>query len=269
MTPENQLLGRRIFGSDAAGYANARPHYPETLYDALAAEGALVPGADVFEIGPGTGQASRRLLGAGIGSLTLVEPDPVLADALAALGSEGDVRIVNAPLEEAGLAVSSFDLGVAATSFHWVEPAHGLSIVHSVLRPGGVWAMWWNVLHDPEGDPFSRSVLPLLTNAELPPSLRGEGQRHYALSADDRLAELRVAGFADVRHEMHEMTLRMTAAEMRALYATFSMIRRMEPDVRQSSLDAIEAVGEREFGGAFDRRFRIPLFIARKAPEGA
>lgn len=265
MTAESQLLGRRIFGADAAGYASARPHYPESLYAALADEGALVSGADVFEIGPGTGQASRLLLAANINSLTLVEPDPVLAAALGEL--RGGVRVVNAPLEEVELAGAAFDLGVAATSFHWVDASRGLPIVHALLRPGGVWAMWWTVLHDPEHDLFSRAVLPLLKDAVLPPSLRGPGQRHYSLWTDDRLTELRAAGFMHAGHQMHEMTVRMTAAEMCALYATFSMIRRMEPQMRARVLAGIEAVGEQGFGGMIERRFRIPLFIARKAPE--
>ncbi|BBE33519.1 class I SAM-dependent methyltransferase [Sphingosinicella microcystinivorans] len=262
MTAENQRVGRHIFGSDAAGYASARPQYPESLYVALAAE-ALTPGADVFEIGPGTGQASRRLIAADIASLTLIEPDPVLAARLADLGN--NVRVVNAPLEEAGLPQSAFDLGVAATSFHWVDSARGLPMVRDLLRPGGVWAMWWNVLHDPEQDLFSRAVLPLLKDAELPPSLRGPEQRHYSLWTDDRLAELSAAGFAHVEHQMHELTVRMTAAEMRALYATFSMIRRMAPELRARMLAGIEAVGEQGFGGVIERRFRVPLFIARKA----
>jgi len=267
MTAESQLVGRHIFGADAEGYASARPHYPESLYTALAAEGALVPGADVFEIGPGTGQASRRLIAADVGSLTLVEPDPVLAGELASLGDP--VRVVNAPLEDAGLAPEAFDLGVAATSFHWVDTSRGLSMVRDLLRPGGVWAMWWTVLHDPEADLFSRAVLPLLKDAELPPSLRGPEQRHYSLWTDDRLAELRAAGFVHAAHQMHEMTVRMTAAEMRALYATFSMIRRMESQLRARVLDGIEAVGEQGFGGVIERRFRIPLFLARKAPGAA
>lgn len=263
MNAESQHVGRHIFGADATGYESARPHYPESLYAALAREGALVSGADVFEIGPGTGQASRRLIAADIASLTLIEPDPVLAGELASLGAP--VRVVNAPLEDAGLPLGTFDLGVAATSFHWVDPARGLPLVRDLLRPGGVWAMWWNVLHDPEADLFSRAVLPLLKDAELPPSLRGPEQRHYSLWTDDRLAELRAAGFVHAEHQMHEMTRRMTAADMRALYATFSMIRRMEPALRARVLDGIETIGEQGFGGMIERRFRVPLFIARKA----
>jgi SAM-dependent methyltransferase len=263
MSAVSQMVGRHIFGADAAGYESARPHYPESLYAALAAEGALVSGADVFELGPGTGQASRRLIAANVGSLALVEPDPVLARELALLGEP--VRIVNAPLEDAALPLGTFDLGVAATSFHWVDPSRGLPMVRDILRPGGVWAMWWNVLHDPEADLFSRAVLPLLKDAELPPSLRGPEQRHYSLWTEDRLAELRAAGFAHAEHQMHELTLRMTAAEMRALYATFSMVRRMEPALRKRVLAGIEAVGQQGFGGIIERRFRVPLFIARKA----
>lgn len=261
-----QFVGRRIFGADAVGYSAGRPEYPEALYTLLAERAGLAPGIDVFEIGPGTGQASRRLLAADVGSLTLIEPDPVLAAQLEAMDAkDGVLNVVNAPLEHARLALESFDLGTAATAFHWIDQARGLEVVSTLLKPGGHWAMWWNVVHDPVNDPFSRAVLPVLSNVQLPPSLRGPEHLHYSLLVDERLTDLGAAGFADAEHHMLSLPVRMTARQMRSLYATFSMIRQIEPGERERVLDAIETIGFKDFGDVIDRRFLTPLYIARKS----
>ncbi|EQD38338.1 Methyltransferase type 11, partial [mine drainage metagenome] len=46
--------------------------------------------------------------------------------------------------EEVPLRPGSFDLGVAATSFHWLPERRGLRKVARALRPGGWWAAWGN-----------------------------------------------------------------------------------------------------------------------------
>ena len=253
-----------IFGADVDGYEDGRPTYPEAVYAALAEAGALRPGITVFEVGPGTGQATARLIEVGVASLAAVEPDPQLAAYLATRFADTVVEVVNASFEAADLPPGAFDLGIAATSFHWVDPATGLARAHDLLRPGGIWAMWWNLVHDPAGDAFSRALLPILCDVTLPPSLRGATHDHYALRTDDRIADLRDAGFVDVAATILSFDLPMSAARIRALYATFSMVRRLDPLQRSSMLDAIERVAMDDFGGTVARTFRTPLYIARK-----
>jgi protein-L-isoaspartate O-methyltransferase len=74
--------GRRTFGDDPEGYDQARPDYPRELFARLAERCGLLPGARVFEIGAGSGLATRALLAAGAGGLLAIEPDPRLADYL-------------------------------------------------------------------------------------------------------------------------------------------------------------------------------------------
>jgi hypothetical protein len=68
------LAGRRAFGSNPEGYNEARPEYPNAVYEHL---GALcsVQGARLFEIGAGTGIATRRLLEFSPVLLTALEPN--------------------------------------------------------------------------------------------------------------------------------------------------------------------------------------------------
>jgi hypothetical protein len=53
--------GRRLFGADPAGYDFARPGHAERVYEVLVERCGLRPGTSVLEVGPGTGQATRRL----------------------------------------------------------------------------------------------------------------------------------------------------------------------------------------------------------------
>jgi hypothetical protein len=71
----NRIEGRRAFGLDPLGYDRSRPVYPPGIYQLLEGRCGLRQGARVFEIGPGTGLATKRLLELGADPLLVVEPD--------------------------------------------------------------------------------------------------------------------------------------------------------------------------------------------------
>ena len=162
--------GRRLFGSDPAAYDAARPGHAERVYELLVARCGLRPGANVLEIGPGTGQATRRLLKLGAKPLVGVEPDPALAAYLEkSAGNRLDLHIV--PLEDAQLPARTFDLAVAASSFHWVDEELGLAKVFVALRPGGWWAMWWTLFGEAgKPDAFIAATTPLLEDLSASPT---------------------------------------------------------------------------------------------------
>ena len=145
--------GRCAFGGDPDGYNRARPGYPQRIYDILGSRCELQPGTRTFEIGPGTGQASRDLTRLGASPLVLIEPDQRLADFLRRefrpTPADSVIEVRNATFEDVDLPAASFDLGVAATSFHWLPVLPALQKVARLLRPGGWWAMWWTVFGDP------------------------------------------------------------------------------------------------------------------------
>ena len=58
---------------------------------------------------------------------------------------------------------ASFDLGLSATAFHWLNEDLALTKVAKLLRPGGWWAMVWNVFGDERRpDPFHEATKALL-----------------------------------------------------------------------------------------------------------
>ena len=160
--------GRRLFGTDPAGYDRARPGHPPRVYEVLVERCGLVPGTAVLEIGPGTGQATRRLLELGAAPLVAVEPDAQLAAHLRdAFGERVDVR--ETTIEDASLPAESFGLAAAASSFHWVDEGVGLGRIFDALRPGGWVALWWTLFGDDEPDAFIDATSPLLRGLEREP----------------------------------------------------------------------------------------------------
>ena len=251
--------GRHVFGTAAALYAAARPGYPDRVYEILRDRCRLDPSTRVLEIGAGTGQATKRLAELA-GSVLAVEPSDALAAHLRARLTTANVEFIEAPFEDVDLPPSSFDLVVAATAFHWLDPAVALPKVASVLRPGAWLALWWNVFGDPSlPDPFHDATEPLLRDLEI-----GPGGHSHALEVTARGRELSDHGFQDVEHEAIPWTLHLDATQTRQLYATFSNIARL-PDARRAAiLDDIERIADVEFGGRVDRQMVTPIYTAHR-----
>jgi SAM-dependent methyltransferase len=256
--------GRRAFGVDAANYDRARPEYPAEVYAILRERCGLKPGTRTFEVGPGTGLATRRLIEHGAAPIFAVEPDTRLAAKLAE--RTPGATIVNAAFEDAALDAGAFDLGCAATSFHWLDQQRGLAKVASLLKPGGWWAMWWNVFGDSErADPFHDATQALLAPLATTPSWN-PGRRHpVALDSEARFADLRSgAWFDDIAEERMRWTLVLDPAGVAALYGSYSHISVLDEAERRRVLDGLFEIATREFGGRVERNMITALYTARR-----
>jgi SAM-dependent methyltransferase len=258
--------GRAAFGADAANYDAARPPYPDWVFERLWQDCGLRPGARAFEIGPGTGQATVRLLALGASPLIAIEPDARLAAFLETKLGGGGLQVMNAAFEDAALAPGGFDLGAAATSFHWMEQRGALAKVATALRPGGWWAAWWNVFGDPERkDAFHDATDALLNGIANTPSHRA-GQAHpFGLDVAARLGDLRASGaFVRAESDIRKWTLTLTTAQTRSLYATYSQFSVLEPGERTRLLDGVAEIAETQFGGRVERNMCTALYIAQR-----
>lgn len=258
--------GRSAFGSDAANYDAARPDYPAWVYERLQERCGLKPGTATFEIGPGTGLATGRLLALGADPLVAIEPDHRLAQFLARKLAGSAVRVLGTTFEDAPLPTAEFDLGTAATSFHWMEQSAALAKVAKLLRSGGWWAAWWNVFGDPErDDAFHEATRTLLRHQAHSPS-HYAGQAHpFALDRETRLADIDATGmFDDAQFEIHKWTLSLTTAQVRALYATFSQFSILKSAERERIVDGLARIADQQFGGRVERNMCTALYTARR-----
>jgi SAM-dependent methyltransferase len=262
-TKLSREFGRQAFGEDPAGYHNSRPEYPEWVYDTLASRCGLRPKAAVFEIGPGTGTATRRLLELGADPLTVIEPDQRLADFLRTNNPDSRLKVVVAPFEETALEEEAFDLGVSATAFHWLDEDSALVKIANLLRPGGWWAAVWNVFgDDSRPDRFHEATKELL-KARASPSA-GERGIPFGLDATARLAALKRTGAFDVAESrMSRWSLVLDADQTIALYATYSNVN-ARPD-REAVLTEIGRIARDAFADRVVRNMTTSLYIARRS----
>ena len=142
MIRQNNLMDPKSdFGRVAALYARVRPGYLPQVFDDLITLGGLPKGGSVLEIGPGTGQATRPLAERGYG-ITGVEPDAAMAEqARRQLAEYSGVTIEVSTFEAWPLRPGGFDLVLAATAWHWVDPAVGYAKATAALKPGGTLAI--------------------------------------------------------------------------------------------------------------------------------
>jgi SAM-dependent methyltransferase len=261
----------RVFGRDPGAYDRARLAYPERVYEILTTRCGLRPGASVFEIGPGTGIASRELLRRGAGPLTLIEPDwrlaRYLADSLRPW--EDRVKVSIRPFERAVLAPGDFDLGVAATSFHWLPERRSLRKVAQALRPGGWWATW-NSHHGDRSrpSPFHAAMQPLYRETFGGRGIAHGGTRARASARRDREHRLRalrsVGSFDRISSEEIRGTVTLETARVTALWGTFSDIVTLPPKKRDRFLTEMGRIVDEEFGGKVTFPMVTPFYTARR-----
>jgi len=274
VTPDSfelHLQRRGLFSSDAVAYDTGRPGYPEPVYDLLRQVCGLGPGTAVVEVGPGTGQATGRLLDLGA-TVTAVELSADFAALLEARFAGRALSVVVGPFEEVALPPASFDVVAAATSFHWVPTGAGLQRCAEALRPGGWLALWWTYFGDPDRpDPFRDALTPIFQ--ELAPSLVDvfpgaafmAGAHPYVLDTPSRTAEIDGTGaFGPVRSETFAWTGRHTTAELRAMFASFSPCLALPEGQRVVVLDAIEELATGTFEGVVERPYLTRMYLTRR-----
>jgi SAM-dependent methyltransferase len=261
---------RQTFDSAASLYQQARPDYPEALFDELVRLAGLRSGGRLLEIGCATGKATAPMARRGF-QITCVEIGSELAAAARQnLAGSGPVEVIEAAFEtwqpSPGVA---FDLVYAATAWHWIDPAVRYQRAWDLLRPGGHLALWSATHVFPAGgDPFFREIQDVYDEI-------GEGHPpdapHWPQPGElpDGGAEIESSGLFDhlaVRHFDWEVTY--SAEEYLRLLDTFSGHIDMDIWKRDRLYGEIRRrLGQRP-DGRLRRHWGAALVVARRRPAG-
>ena len=129
---------RATFDQVATGYHDARPGYPELLFDRLFDLLPVHP--DLLEVGPGTGQATTPMLARGA-RVTAVEFGTALAAELrsrhARALAECRLTVEVGDFELIPVAAACFHGVVSATAYHWISSGCQITRPAELLHPGG------------------------------------------------------------------------------------------------------------------------------------
>jgi SAM-dependent methyltransferase len=232
------------------------------LFDDLAELAGIGPGSKVLEIGPGTGQATVGLAERGC-RVVAVELGPALAAvARRNLARYPAVEVVTAAFEDWPLPAEPFDMVLAATAFHWIDPAVRVVKAADALRPGGVLATV-GTHHIAGGDEsfFAEAQACYERwDPETPPG--GDPLRPAAdiPSSSDELDRSHRFGPATFRR--HEWEQPYTTAGYVEVLLTYSGHRDLDPAAQASLLDCIAGLIDSGYGGRITKRYLTELRVA-------
>jgi SAM-dependent methyltransferase len=268
MTDDRERL-RATFDAAADDYQQARPDYPEALYDALIESARLGAGDRLLEVGCGTGKATLPLARRGF-RITCVELGPALAAAARQNLAGWDVEVIESPFETVTTPTSDpFDLVFAATAWHWLDPAVRFRRAWELLQPGGHLALW-SATHvfPPGGDPFFTELQDVYDEI-------GEGLPEGAVfpqpgELSDRREEIEGSGlFTEVVVRHFDWEIAYDAEGYLRLLDTFSSHIAMQPWQRDRLHSEIRhRLGERP-DGRLRRGWGAVLHVARRIDEPA
>ncbi|WP_225755308.1 trans-aconitate 2-methyltransferase [Actinotalea sp. Marseille-Q4924] len=272
MTPEPYAGLARTFDTAAELYERVRPSYPQGVFTDLAS-GSDLRGrpARVLEIGAGTGKATRGLLEQGWAVVAL-EPGPALAAvARRALAGWGDVEVVVAPFEtwEPGER-APFDLVVAATSWHWLDPAVAYRRAAELLRPGGHLAIiaTEHVAPAADGDPFFQEVQHLYEEVGMGDGQGGPGPPE-AVPAPDVAAIAASGFFTEPVVHRHVWGCDYAAEEYLALLSTYSGHIAAPASQREALFTGIRRLVADRPSRSVRKHYLAMLQLARRRDEAA
>ncbi|MEY9858845.1 SAM-dependent methyltransferase [Catenulispora sp. GAS73] len=253
---------RMSFNADAAGYQRGRPPYPAEVFDLLAERCGLEAGSRVLEIGAGSGLATGALLAAGA-RVVAVEPGENLAALLVADHACDRLEVCVSDFETADLS-GEFDLAVAATALHWVDPATSTERIGRLVRPGGWLAAWWNEFGDVKRPTEFRDRLDAVYYDLLHVETSYRESRSHVLDTDRWRAQLTAGGyFGDVSVEIIEWQETLTPQTARDQWSTFPNIAELAPPDRAQFLARLSSIID-DLGGYVDDPRLTVIYTARR-----
>jgi ubiquinone/menaquinone biosynthesis C-methylase UbiE len=254
---------RSNFGEVASLYARVRPGYPPAVFDDVVSLAGLEDGARILEIGPASGQATRPLAMRGL-RITAVEPEASLvAEARRALPPDVQVEFHVARFEDWPLPEERFDAVLAATAFHWIEPAVRYVKTATALKPDGALVVI-NTHHVAGGtQAFFDDVQPCY--ATHISGARGDLRLPAAETVPPDTAGVVASGlFLEPERRTYVWQASYTATEYHDLLRTYSNHIAMARSERDRLFDCMRELIDRRFGGSIWKQYMTELVVARK-----
>lgn len=250
------------FLSDATDYAAVRPEYPTELLQVAVTLAGLEPGASLLEFGCGTGQATRWFADQGFKLLSIDRSEAMVRVAQSRLGDRPNVRIRCQEFEELE-ARAEYDGVIAATSYHWLNPATRAARCANHLKPGSSLILLWHTHPTPFTGFFERvqRIYQRVVPDWPPPPANVEEERVKTIRD-----ELENSGlYSAVERRNLEWSRMYSRADYQRLLNTYSDHASLPEPERRDLIQSIGELIDREFDGAVVRPYGTELLVARRS----
>ncbi len=254
---------KNTFSNVVKDYEYARPGYPAELCRDVCAFAELGEGAEILEVGAGTGQATDLFLQCGR-SLDLLEVSEEQVKFLAEKYKDSaQVSVEKAYFEEFA-SEKKYDLIYSATAFHWVKSDIGYPKAYEMLKEGGTLAVFWHmssVTHYEEGIFQGLNQIKEKYFPGEPPGFDEEGIRQVM---HKRVKQIQSGGcFGAPKIMQYRWTDTYDAKRYVTLINTYSSTQSLCEDRRQQYLQELEEYIE-VHGGKVEIPQRVILYLVKK-----
>jgi len=261
MKPKTLAL-KETFNLVPALYDEIRPGYPAEFVRQIKEYAQLPEGADILELGPGTGQMTGHFIDKDYHIWGLELGENMAKFMTQKFAAYKNIEIKTQSFEEWEATDSAFDLFISAQAFHWIDPEFGINKAAKILRPGGTIALVWN-LDVSENTPFYKSATPL-------------HEKYYPAEPEDRKPCLgahfgiyrdtlkKSAAFAKFTVQEFDWEKVYSSEEWIKLKNTFSPDLRMPVKKREQFHSELKQLIDEEFGGKATRYYRAVSVMAKK-----
>ena len=263
-SPVNDSL-RGSFDADAALYDRVRPGYPPQLFDDLAELAGVGPGCRLLEVGAGTAKATLPLAERGC-RIVAVELGANMA-AVAARNLTGfpDVEVVVSAFETWPLPAERFDIVLAATAWHWLDPALRVAKVADALHPGGALAVV-ETHHIAGGTTDFFADVQDCYDRWAPASTQPGFRLPTANEVPFHAADTGTSGrFAPAVFRRCEWELTYPTAGYLDVLMTYSNHRTLPETARTGLLGCTGNLIDKRYGGQITKRYLTQLWVTRRA----
>jgi SAM-dependent methyltransferase len=248
---------RTTFNKSAELYDWIRPAYPEMLIDDVVSLSAIPPGGQILEIGCGTGKATEMFASRGYEMLCLEIGSDLAAIARQKFCGCPNIQVVLGSFEAWESGGRLFDLAIAATSFHWVDPAIAYVKSAAVLKPKGWLAVFWNRhIRDDEGfflrvQDIYRAYAPSMKSTIINMACNEYGCAGTGL-------------FGDPIMRTYKWTAEYTSKQYIDLLGTYSEHISLPEIERGHLFSGIVDIIDREYGGSVLKHYETVLRLQKK-----
>jgi SAM-dependent methyltransferase len=265
MTQDKTHL-RTTFDQDALLYDQARPGYPEALFDDLVTLSALPPDGRLLEIGCGTGQATLPLARRGYRMLCIELGANLAALARRNLAVYPLVSIQTEAFEAWQLEEKAFDLALSATAFHWIDPAISYQKTAQALKPSGAIALFWHLHVQSEASQGFFEEVEQIYRQQVPEQEEKYGTLRWPHEIKEPVkAEMEQTGlFRDVAVRRYRWDVTYDAASYLRLLDTYSNHRVLEGHRHDRLFHDIADLITTRYHGCITKGYLAILYVAHR-----
>ena len=263
---QDKLQLRATFDEDALLYDQARPGYPEALFDDIVTFSGIPPAGRILEIGCGTGQATLPMARRGYHISCIELGEHMAAVARHKLTAYPSVDIHTGAFETWPLEPEAFDIALSATAFHWIDPAIAYQKTAQALKHSGTLALFWHVhVQSKASQGFFEEVQQIYQRV-VPDSEKNDRPLPWPDEVEEPVkAEIERTGlFNDVTVHRYGWNVTYDATSYLNLLNTYSDHRALDSQRRDLLFHEIADLIDTRFNGHITKGYLAILYLARR-----